>query len=278
MYCIISATTDLTIDWSPISHHTATSNTGTLALSQTCKRIRKEYLSLWMSTVTIRLNLSRLGHYMQKLHSLSITTNPHAKLHLLLPNNNDRRHRSPSYTDITALFKLMIQREYFTLTIGQTSQDHEYATAEARELQELLRTVSQKLRPSLDRIISVQLLMRKAGWDNRTPPSLYDEHQRPSVHFTFAEHTTLPGEWPWWGAHDLNHESLELWTEWMEDCGACERWHVHVTAQRVVDGGEQALSVWRNDLANIGVSPSSGYLVRRPWESMMIRFGGLELS
>lgn len=46
----------------------------------------------------------------------------------------------------------------------------------------------------------------------------------------FKEHSTLPGEWPWYGAHNPNHGIVLLWRRWLEDSGAAglQRWHMHI--------------------------------------------------
>ncbi|KAF9698016.1 hypothetical protein EKO04_004195 [Ascochyta lentis] len=129
----------------------------------------------------------------------------------------------------------MAQNPHFALTVGQAYQDHALALSEAHELQGLLRNISQKAQSFLDSIITVRLSMRCAGWDVRkSPPVVVKDAERPAVLFTFREHSTLPGEWPWYGAHDLNHESVILWKQWMEERGASglQRWHVEIAAQR----------------------------------------------
>jgi hypothetical protein len=63
---------------------------------------------------------------------------------LLLPHNNEQSFIPHSYTDVTHLFKVMAQSEHFVRTVGQTSQDHKLALAEAQELEDVLRAVSQE--------------------------------------------------------------------------------------------------------------------------------------
>ncbi|KAH6621872.1 hypothetical protein C7974DRAFT_456628 [Boeremia exigua] len=220
--CYIDATTShREIDWSSLSPHEEDRRiTDTLALSRLCKQIRKEYLSLWISTVTVRVREFHLERYLVKFHSLDNTVCSHANLCLLLPQYfNGSWIRSRAVTDITSLFKAMVQNKNLNCKMA-TVWPPGGAVDDMKELDDILSKVSHNAIPVLDSIVSVQLSVSQ---------------HRPIVHFTLKEHRTLPGEWPWYGAYDLNRESLLLWVKWFEGLGLLEAglkvWCIDITAE-----------------------------------------------
>ena len=90
MYHIGSTAVIHVVEWSTPSHYKATNSTRSLALSQTCKQFREEYSSLWISTVTVRVRLFQLEHYLQKLYLRHNTTQPYTDVYLLLPHSSER--------------------------------------------------------------------------------------------------------------------------------------------------------------------------------------------
>lgn len=216
-----------------------------------------------MSTVTVNVRLFRIEKYLRKLYPIHNAIHPHAKVRLLLANN-DERSSKPCSSDITNLFISMAQNEHFICEVAQVSQDHELALAEAKELEVVLRDASRKAKPFLASFVSVRLSMREAGWRNSKPYNLYDDNQRPSIQFTFKEHQELPGEWPWYGALSLNHESLLLWKKWLEDSGVSglQRWHVDVMVQPDVKEVTRSLTIWIDEHGY--AKPRQGYIMRVP--------------
>jgi hypothetical protein len=151
----------------------------------------------------------------------------------------------------------MSQNEQFSCTVANPSQSHELALGEARELRGLLHQISSHATAILPWVINVRMVIAKAGWTESKSPTVENDNERPAIWFMFKEHKILPGEWPWYGAHDLNAESVALWQQWLEDTGAVglQRWNIHVTAHR--DGYKlvDETTIQRNDTIHTVVPP-----------------------
>ncbi|KAJ4384836.1 hypothetical protein N0V86_000439 [Didymella sp. IMI 355093] len=245
-------TVDYVPHWSVFSPH------GWLPLAQTCKQVHPEFITLFKAKITVKIRHFHLARYLQKFYPIDNDgATGAARLCLLLPNNWKRPRTLVSYVDLTHLFTLMSQNEKFGCTFAHPSQSHELALGEARELRDLLHQISSRAAAILPSVINVRLVIAKAGWTNSELLTVENDDERPAIWFIFKQHKILPGEWPWYGAHDLNAESVALWQQWLEDNGAAglQRWNVHVTAHRdgykVVD----ETMIQRNATTHTVVSP-----------------------
>ncbi|KAF3036628.1 hypothetical protein E8E11_000696 [Didymella keratinophila] len=227
---------DYVPNWAVFSRHCY------LSLAQICKQIYQEFISFFRSDTTVRVRHYHLERYLKTFYPIAVTANGTygaARLHVLLPHNLERPQTPPvPYFDLTSLFVLMAYYDMFKCTFGYTSppdqEPHEIALSEAKELTSLLSRTSRSAASILASIIEVRLVMRQAGYNNKKPPTVDEANVRPAVWFLLKEHTVLPGDWPWYGAHDRNAESLLLWQQWLKRNGVSdlERWHVYVTVHR----------------------------------------------
>lgn len=214
LLCIDSTTFKHEIEWKRLCRRKSFVAPTILALSQTCRQIRLEFLPLCISTITIKVRLAQLDSYLQNFYPLLVTKRLHVYISLIFPDKCDRWQSPRFWRDITGLVKVMAQNEHLKCTIAHVSETCEAALEEAQELDGFLRNIRREA--PRDSITSVQLLSRRADWSEKDR-RIVVPGERPVILVTFREHCALPGEWPWYGAHDLNHESLTIWTEWMTD-------------------------------------------------------------
>lgn len=181
----------------------------------------------------VRIGYLQLDQYLRTYYPLNDDcTDLVAKIYLLLPPNHDRTRTMVTFTDITHLFKLMTQNALLTCTVGHSpchlSCQNDHALDEARELQDLLFEMTENSLPVLDSILAVRLVLCPAEWEQ---PFVFE---RPAIWIIFKEHTVLPGEWPWYGACNLNRESILLWEKWWHSLGIPnpKKWLLHFKVQR----------------------------------------------
>lgn len=227
-----------------------------------------------MSAVSVRVRLSQLDIYLHSLYPLRATEHPHANVELVLPPLGDKVPAASFPQDLPGLTKLMALNNDFNCTVVHPRK-------QVSGLQDLLRNISRKAEPFLDSIVSVQLSSRNLlPLDMRydlihnnpiasvrlSSRNLYPGDMRYDlIHITFKEHQTLPGEWPWYGADNLNYESLLLWKKWSKDLGisSSEGWSVDITVQPLIKDIERFTPIW---IEGIGYTkPREGGTMRLPF-------------
>lgn len=141
--------------------------------AQTWKQVHPEFTSLFTSNTTVRIRHSRLNRYLQNLYLLrDDRAHGAAKLQLLLLNNGERPRTSVPFIGLIHLFRLVLQNKASTCRFTHSSQSHELALDEAKELRDLLRKVSRSAEPALGSIIVVRIVIARAKWTSGKPPSV----------------------------------------------------------------------------------------------------------
>ncbi|KAF2998239.1 hypothetical protein E8E13_005858 [Curvularia kusanoi] len=224
------------------------SQLGHIPLASTCRQLYHELRALVRLSTTINVEHFSLNRYLQTFHPLGTSSALSAKLRILLPKDSKRPTEDVPFVDITHLLGLMIENPKFTCSIGQTTDNSSTALTEAASLETVLCNLASSAQHNLTDIFSIRLVLRRSG---------------PTIWYVFKQHTKLPGEWPWYGAHDLEGESWRLWVGWLKERKLLEMdgWHISMTVHASVsdippliwlprEGGEYAVMPEEQQLAS----------------------------
>ncbi|KAJ8110329.1 hypothetical protein OPT61_g6807 [Boeremia exigua] len=250
MYHIDATVDKREVDWATLCNLKGTIPRDTLALSRACRQIRKEYMSLWNAKVTVRVVLFQLERYLNKFYLRHEVAHFRTNIDLTLRGGFEQCHGTLMWADITKLFRSMVRDENLKCKIKMHAKTKEAALEGAQELEEILNIISRSAVPFLDSIVAVRLSMRPEPPPRSTPDDPDNPPPRALIHFTFQEHQTIPGEWPWYGAYDLNKESLLLWKKWLEGLGIpdLQKWHIEFAAQPPVRDNDRSILTWIDGL------------------------------
>lgn len=162
-------------------------------------------------------------------------TNINTNTRLVFPHRFTECGHEAIWYDITEIFKIMTRDNKFNWSVAYAYNNGGLALGEIHELKRTLCKISRKIMADPDSVVSVQL---------STTTSL--SRKRLSIDITFREHRTLPGEWPWYGAPDLNKESLLLWKEWLIALKllTLEKWCINFKAQPAVKDVLRSIPFW----------------------------------